>query len=177
MQRYILVKEGKIIDSIIVDPDNIHDGTPCPPEKMVRIPQPDKITPQPDLITPQDPVQLRDADDNLVFDKDENPVMIAQPDIVTPQPALVEKVDDVLVDPRWIPPVDCELIQSDVGGKGDSWPLPEVVENPNDEIFAQIAALEQTVTERRIREAILGVDNGWLVNVNNQIAALRGQLV
>lgn len=40
----------------------------------------------------------------------------------------------------------------------------------------QIKALEQTVTERRIREAILGTDGGWLANTNSQIAALRAQL-
>ena len=40
----------------------------------------------------------------------------------------------------------------------------------------QIAALELTITNRRIRESILGMDNGWLANVNNQISAIRGQL-
>lgn len=37
-----------------------------------------------------------------------------------------------------------------------------------------ILALESTVTERRTREAILGIDGGWLANVNAQIATLRG---
>jgi hypothetical protein len=40
----------------------------------------------------------------------------------------------------------------------------------------QIAALESTVTPRRQREAILGIDNGWLADVNAQIATLRAQL-
>jgi len=40
----------------------------------------------------------------------------------------------------------------------------------------QIAALEATISERRKREAILGTDNGWLADVNAQIAALRTQL-
>lgn len=40
----------------------------------------------------------------------------------------------------------------------------------------QIAALETTVTARRLREAVLGIDNGWLKNMNDQIAALRAQL-
>jgi hypothetical protein len=37
----------------------------------------------------------------------------------------------------------------------------------------QIAELESTVTERRLREAILGIDGGWLSSINAQIAALR----
>lgn len=39
-----------------------------------------------------------------------------------------------------------------------------------------IAELESTITERRYREAILGIDNGWLKNINDQIAALRSKL-
>ncbi len=44
------------------------------------------------------------------------------------------------------------------------------------EALAQIAALESSITERRKREAILGTDNGWLANIDAQIAALRAQL-
>lgn len=40
----------------------------------------------------------------------------------------------------------------------------------------KIAELEATVTDRRIREAVLGIDNGWLAGVNDQIAALRKSL-
>lgn len=40
----------------------------------------------------------------------------------------------------------------------------------------QIADLEATVTPRRIREAVLGIDGGWLADLNEQIAALRAQL-
>ena len=46
----------------------------------------------------------------------------------------------------------------------------------NDVIKAQIAALEASITNRRTREAILGADNGWLANVDQQIADLRVQL-
>ena len=46
----------------------------------------------------------------------------------------------------------------------------------NAEIKKQINDLEISVTDRRYREAILGVDNGWLANVDAQIAALRAQL-
>lgn len=48
--------------------------------------------------------------------------------------------------------------------------------NPKDEIRNQIYALEGTVTPRRIREAVLGVDGGWLARVEAQIVALRGEL-
>jgi hypothetical protein len=43
-------------------------------------------------------------------------------------------------------------------------------------IKQQIVALEATVTSRRIREAALGTDGGWLRNLDSQIAALRAQL-
>ena len=36
-----------------------------------------------------------------------------------------------------------------------------------------IILLETTVTDRRLREAVLGVDGGWLANVNSQINQLR----
>lgn len=40
----------------------------------------------------------------------------------------------------------------------------------------QIQAIESLMTLRRLREAVLGIDNGWLVNINNQISILRGSL-
>jgi hypothetical protein len=40
----------------------------------------------------------------------------------------------------------------------------------------QIMSLELLQTDRRIREAALGIDNGWLQNLNNQIETLRQQL-
>jgi len=43
-------------------------------------------------------------------------------------------------------------------------------------VVDQIKALEALVTDRRIREAILGTDNGWLSGVNAEIAALRKKL-
>jgi len=47
---------------------------------------------------------------------------------------------------------------------------------PNEAIKGQISALEATVTPRRLREAVLGVDGGWLAAINAQIDALRAQL-
>lgn len=52
----------------------------------------------------------------------------------------------------------------------------EWIENTNKKILQQISQLESTITPRRQREAILGTDNGWLANVDAQIAALRSQL-
>ena len=40
----------------------------------------------------------------------------------------------------------------------------------------QIRAIEATITPRRMREAILGTDNGWLAAREAEIAVLRGQL-
>lgn len=42
--------------------------------------------------------------------------------------------------------------------------------------ITQIAELEATVTQRRLREAALGTDNGWLKAIDAQIAALRATL-
>lgn len=42
--------------------------------------------------------------------------------------------------------------------------------------LGKIAALEATVTDRRIREAVLGVDAGWLRALNDEIATLRARL-
>lgn len=43
-------------------------------------------------------------------------------------------------------------------------------------IVAQIIELETQQTARRMREAVAGVDNGWLANLEAQIAVLRAQL-
>ena len=47
---------------------------------------------------------------------------------------------------------------------------------PAPTVHDQIAALESTITPRRIREAVLGSDSGWLANMAAQIVALRAQL-
>lgn len=43
-------------------------------------------------------------------------------------------------------------------------------------IFQQIAAMEATITPRRMREAALGTDGGWLKTVDVEITALRKTL-
>ena len=55
----------------------------------------------------------------------------------------------------------------------NAWPPAP---DPKDAIVSQIAALEAQQTDRRVRDAIAGTDNGWLKNLETQIAALRAQL-
>ena len=40
----------------------------------------------------------------------------------------------------------------------------------------QIAAIESTITQRRLREAALGIDGGWLAAKEAEIAALRSHM-
>lgn len=49
-------------------------------------------------------------------------------------------------------------------------------QDPVAAIINQINSLESTVTPRRIREAVLGINNEWLADVDSQIAVLRAQL-
>lgn len=43
-------------------------------------------------------------------------------------------------------------------------------------VLNEILALEASITPRRTREAILGIDNGWLAAQDAAIAALRAKL-
>ena len=52
----------------------------------------------------------------------------------------------------------------------------EVPVNCNAQILAEIADLESTATPRRIREAALGTDDGWLLALDEQISELRKKL-
>lgn len=47
---------------------------------------------------------------------------------------------------------------------------------PYAEITAEISAIELTISPRRIREAVLGIDGGWLAEENEKINALRATL-
>jgi hypothetical protein len=69
-----------------------------------------------------------------------------------------------------------------VGGcffKDGDWVIVDAETHPTlKEIALQkIAMLEQSVTQRRLREATLLTDSGWLAKVDSQIAELRGQLI
>lgn len=44
------------------------------------------------------------------------------------------------------------------------------------DIKRQMQILEASVTQRRLREATLDLDNGWLASLNAQINELRKQL-
>lgn len=68
---------------------------------------------------------------------------------------------------------------------GEEWLLQDapVISEPVEEpltgkalIAKQINELEASVTQRRLREAVLGTDGGWLSNLDKQIAKLRLQL-
>lgn len=92
---------------------------------------------------------------------------------ITPQGQYYEASDDVRLDAGDTPvPVrpDPTYVWN-----GAAWnPTAATTNAP---ILAQISALEGTVTQRRLREAMLGTDGGWLAGVNTQIATLRTTLV
>ena len=58
--------------------------------------------------------------------------------------------------------------------------IPVAIDPPpltGDELIKrQIVVLESQQTPRRIREAALGIDNGWLAGIEAQIVVLRAQL-
>ena len=56
-------------------------------------------------------------------------------------------------------------------------PTPADIPSPNIAIIKQITTLEATITNRRLREHMLGSDNGWLASINDQITVLRNILV
>ena len=47
---------------------------------------------------------------------------------------------------------------------------------PPPTVLEQIRTLESKVTQRRLREALLGTDGGWLAGIDAQIADLRAQI-
>ena len=59
----------------------------------------------------------------------------------------------------------------------DKWVNGAWVANSNITIQAQIDALEHLITPRRIREATLNADGGWMKDIDARIAALRIKLV
>lgn len=56
-------------------------------------------------------------------------------------------------------------------------PEPADLPHPNVAILAQIAELENSITQRRLREALLTGDTTFINSVETQIATLRKQLV
>lgn len=64
-------------------------------------------------------------------------------------------------------------IGDDFDGEEFTSPETEVEELT---VLEQIRALEAEISPRRLREAILGKDSGWLENQEEAIDSLRGQL-
>ena len=87
----------------------------------------------------------------------------------------VESDEQFATHQGWIPAGDSAICDLWDGVKYSKPPVDEKAIH-NENIKQQIAALEATITDRRYREAILGIDNSWLANVDAQIAALRAQL-
>lgn len=54
--------------------------------------------------------------------------------------------------------------------------LADQAQIKKNKVLNEIKAIEAKITPRRTREAILGTDNGWLADIENQIQELRGQL-
>ena len=66
------------------------------------------------------------------------------------------------------------VIKADADGKpylSEPDPL-----TPSQIALREISLLEASVTSRRIREAALGIDGGWLKDLNGRIESLRGVL-
>jgi len=70
-------------------------------------------------------------------------------------------------------PIGCVEITDDEAAVLQAPPPPSAQEL----VTQQIAALEADSSKpRRQREAILGIDNGWLAGIDAQIATLRAKL-
>lgn len=84
-----------------------------------------------------------------------------------------------LIDGASIPADPANMDYADYLAWVEAGGIPDPVEppDPREAILAEIASLEATVTNRRLREAALTEDGrAWLADVDAQIAALRGVL-
>lgn len=69
-------------------------------------------------------------------------------------------------------------VVTDLGAYPEGWSTTPPAPDPNAAIYAEILALENTVTQRRLREAALtDAGKAWLADVDAQIEALRKELV
>lgn len=80
----------------------------------------------------------------------------------------------------WFKPTGEQVNIIELGIVDPTWsktaPLP-VPPTPRELVLAEIHSLEASITNRRLREAVLGTDNGWLAGIDAQIAVLRAGLV
>lgn len=60
--------------------------------------------------------------------------------------------------------------------QGDYYEVTAIPPPAPPSIEQQIVDLETLITLRRLREASLGIDNGWMADLDAQIASLRAQL-
>ena len=76
------------------------------------------------------------------------------------------------------PNIEDLVIESDMASPGDRYEGGTFIPAPPPVLTAlqKIALLEMSITKRRLREAVIGVDNGWLENVDKQIDKLRKEL-
>ena len=99
---------------------------------------------------------------------------INNPDGSENQSVIKRNADGALIPPdRGNADYQAYLTWLSEGNAPDAAPTPSA----NDRIREEITILEASVTARRVREAVLGIDNGWLKNLNDQIAALRTKLI
>lgn len=79
--------------------------------------------------------------------------------------------DDVQYPPGWL-----QLAGEDDLAALGIVALPDPERSNTEVILEQIILLESSITPRRIREAVLDIDNGWLKSINEQCALLRSKL-
>lgn len=104
---------------------------------------------------------------------------VSPPMVDIPNPDCLIPLDAVEITPEH----HAELIAAQSAGKvivvgADGFPT---LQDPsplsgNDLVKGQIASLEAEITDRRLREAVLGTDGGWLKNQDAEISALRSRL-
>ena len=71
--------------------------------------------------------------------------------------------------------IEVEMSEDEVAALQALW-ASSASQQPRMTILAQISNLEAEITPRRMREAVLGVDGGWLASKEAEIQVLRGQL-
>ena len=64
------------------------------------------------------------------------------------------------------------IAKAELKARADAWEVGAIERNAK----AEISRLEAQITNRRIREAVLSTDNGWLANQESLIAIERNKL-
>lgn len=104
----------------------------------------------------------------VIFDENGLPVTAINDESITELPDGAHEIDDSQFK-RWF---DLRLVDNNISILEAEPPQT----TQQEQAFKDIKMLEAQQTTRRIREAVLGIDGGWLANLNTQIAALRAQL-